>query len=207
MTGPDHPPAEVAGLTVAEFGDRLAERTPAPGAGGACAVSAAAAAGLVAMAARFSSRQRPDADAIAETADRLRGELVPLADADATAYGELLAALRDRRQGTPTAAASERVAAAYRAACAAPLRIATASAEIAELGARIVATGNPNLHGDAATAVRLAAATAGAAAQLVDLNVWAGRLDDEEARRVQASARESARAASRWVTSVDAEDG
>ena len=65
------------------FLDQLAARTPTPGGGGAAAVTGAMAAGLVAMAARFSARQLPGAGDLADQADELRRRAADLADLDA----------------------------------------------------------------------------------------------------------------------------
>ena len=73
------------------FLDQVAARTPAPGGGGAAAVTGAMAAGLVAMAARFSARQLPEAGDLAEEADRLRYMASQLVDMDARAYTRVLA--------------------------------------------------------------------------------------------------------------------
>src|SRR5207302_1059081 len=62
------------------FLDQLAARTPTPGGGGAAAATGAMAAGLVAMAARFSARQLPEAGDLADQADRLRYMASQLAD-------------------------------------------------------------------------------------------------------------------------------
>lgn len=159
--------------TVGGFLDQIAARTPAPGGGGACAVATGMAAALVAMAARFSTKQLPNAEQIAAAADELRAEALPLADADAAAYGTLLAAFRDKEPGH-----EERLADACRAACEVPLRMTAVAAQVAELAAKIATEGNPNLTGDAVTAVRLCAAAAESAATLVRINVSAGNLDD-----------------------------
>jgi formiminotetrahydrofolate cyclodeaminase len=171
-------PADFPSATVRGFLDQIAERTPAPGGGAACALAVGTAAALVAMAARFSTRQLPDAARLAATADELRGEALPLADADADAYGRLLAAFRDEEPGH-----RERLAAACRAACDVPLRMAEAAARVAELAARVGTEGNPNLRGDAYTAVMLCSAAAESAAALVGINARAGKLDDEPVRR------------------------
>ena len=76
------------------FLDQLAARTPTPGGGGAAAVTGAMAAGLVAMAARFSATRLPDAGELADQADELRRRLAQLADEDARAYAAVLEALR-----------------------------------------------------------------------------------------------------------------
>ena len=72
------------------FLDQLAARTPTPGGGGAAAVTGALAAGLVAMAARFSVRQLTGADDLADRADELRRRATDLVDLDARAYQAVL---------------------------------------------------------------------------------------------------------------------
>ncbi|NLU72654.1 cyclodeaminase/cyclohydrolase family protein [Streptomyces sp. HNM0575] len=166
-------PAGLPSATVRGFLDQVAARTPAPGGGAACAVAAGTAAALVAMAARFSTRQLPDAARVAASADDLRGEVLPLADADAEAYGKLLAAFRDKEPGH-----RDRLADACRGACDVPLRIAGVAAAVAELAARVGTDGNSSLHGDVYTAVMLCSSAAESAAALVRINVRAGGLDD-----------------------------
>ena len=149
-----------------DFLDRLAARTPTPGGGGAAAVTGAMAAGLVAMAARFSARQLPDALELAEQADRWRRQLTAMVDMDALVYAAVLEARREGADLREPLEAAARV----------PLDIAGASARVAQLAAR-VAAGNPNLRGDAVTGALLAAAAARGAACLVDINVAAGKLE------------------------------
>ncbi|MGH3095941.1 MAG: cyclodeaminase/cyclohydrolase family protein [Streptosporangiales bacterium] len=156
------------------FLDRIAERTPAPGGGGACAVTIGMAAALVAMAARYSGKQLPDADALATEADELRADALPLVQADADAYGELLAAFRDRSEGR-----GERVAVASRRACDVPLRMTDVAARTANLAVTVASRGNPNLRGDATTAALLCAAASRSAAHLVRINVAGGGLDPQ----------------------------
>ena len=57
--------------------------------------------------------------------------------------------------------------------------IAGLAADVAGLGDRFVAGGNPKLEGDAAAAVFLAQAAARAAARLVELNVAQGNLEGD----------------------------
>lgn len=159
---------------VRAFLDRIAERTPAPGGGGACAVTIAMAASLVAMAARYSTKQAGDADALAAEADGLRADALPLVQADADAYGELLAAFRDK-----SADRDARVAAASESACDVPLRMTDLAARTARLAATVASRGNPNLRGDATTAALLCAAASRSAAHLVRINVAGGGLDPE----------------------------
>ena len=85
---------------------------------------------------------------------------------------------------------SRQVAAARSQAVEPPLEIAVVSAEVAGLAAESARHGNPNLTGDAITAVLLAEASCRAAAELVALN-----LDAEEDPRGERAADAADRAA------------
>jgi len=138
----------------------VAARTPAPGGGAVAAVTAASAAALVAMAARF-------ADESAGPAEALRARLEPLADADAAAYTEVLAAYR-LPADDPTR--RTRITDALATATEVPRQVAAAATEVAALAERLVADGNPNLVGDARVGQLLARAAAEAATALVEIN-------------------------------------
>jgi formiminotetrahydrofolate cyclodeaminase len=167
------------------FLERLAAGEPAPGGGSAAAVTAAMAAGLVAMAARLAGGRVDDADDIAGVADGLRRRALALADEDSAAYAAVLDAYRrpgdedpDRRRRA--------IRAALEAATAVPLEVAGLAAEAAVIGARLVEAGNPNLEGDANAAVQLGRAAARAAARLVEINVRQGDLGGDWCERAAA---------------------
>lgn len=163
---------------LAEFLGRVASDEPAPGGGAAAAVTAALAAGLVGMAARFSASRLPDSADRAARADVMRRQLADLAQHDATAYGSVLTALRLPRE--PDAQdRRRRIRAALEQAARIPLTIAELSADVAREAAALSERGNPNLRGDALTAVFLAEAAARAAAELVRINAEMGSLGDE----------------------------
>ena len=167
------------------FLDQLAARTPTPGGGGAAAVTGAMAAGLVAMAARFSETRLPGAGELADQADELRRRLAQLAEEDAQAYAAVLETLRLPRD------ASEREVQRQEAllgAALVPLEIARIGARVALMAARLAETGNPNLRGDAVTGAVLAAASARSAASLVDINVELGGLDPGLSQRAAQAA-------------------
>jgi formiminotetrahydrofolate cyclodeaminase len=172
------------------FLDQLAARTPTPGGGGAAALTAAMAAGLVAMAARFSARQLPEAADLASRADELRRRAADLADLDAQAYTAVLAALR-----LPGEAGQRREALA--GAAVVPLEIAEIGARVTQLAVRVAEAGNPNLRGDAVTGAVLAAASARSAACLVDINVDLGGLEPELSRRAAQAVADACAAADR----------
>ncbi|MBV8933480.1 MAG: cyclodeaminase/cyclohydrolase family protein [Kutzneria sp.] len=168
------------GRTVGGLLADVAARTPAPGGGAVAAITAASAAALVAMAARFSSG---DVTELASPADELRARLAALADADSAAYAEVLSAYR-LPVNDPTR--HQRISEALRAATETPRQMVKAATEVARLAGRLTDEGNPNLAGDSRVAELLARAAAEAAAALVDINVRVARRH-HEARKHQES--------------------
>jgi formiminotetrahydrofolate cyclodeaminase len=159
---------------------RTAARTSYPGGGAASAMACATAASLVAMAGRFTGDAAADAVARAETAI---DELAGLAQADAEAFGELLAAWRIPREEPGR---QERVAAAALHASQVPLRICRIGVELARHAAWLAREGKADLRGDAYTAAELARAGVRSAAQLVELNACQATDPEaaDEARRL-----------------------
>lgn len=173
--------------------DAFADRTPAPGGGSAAATGCALAAALVEMAARFGTDATASADA--ERAATLRAQALDLIDRDATAYAPVLEAAR--------AGDTARAEQARSAAAEPPLATARLGAELAELAAVRVATGNDNLTGDALTAVALAEASTRAAAALVAINL-AGSSDPRRDEAEAAGGR-AAEARKRALTAIGEE--
>jgi formiminotetrahydrofolate cyclodeaminase len=159
---------------VGQFLDDVAARTPAPGGGGASAMTAALAAGLVAMAARFSQAQLPGAAEIAGRADDLRRRATELVTEDGEAYGCVLEAFALPRDAAGDR--DDRIRAALERAAAVPGEMTQIAAQVAGMAARLAAEGNPNLRGDNISAALLAEAAARSAACLVDINVRLGAL-------------------------------
>jgi formiminotetrahydrofolate cyclodeaminase len=185
--------------TVAELLDEIAAETAAPGGGAVAAVVVGMGAALVEMVARFSGRSWDGADAALARAQALRARVAPLAQADAAAYSDLLAA---RRRPADDPGREEALAAANARVVEVPLEVAAAAAEVAALAAILVDRGNPNLRGDAVAASLAARAGAQAAAALVEINL-AGRADErlDRARDLAAS---STAAAERALAAGDA---
>jgi formiminotetrahydrofolate cyclodeaminase len=167
-------------LSLADFLDRTAAATAAPGAGAAVSTTVALAAGLAAMAAGLSSRQIPEAEDLATRARRLQEEVRPLGQRDAAAYGEVLRA-QGRSKDDPDRAAAVRDALSRAADV--PLKMAELGCAVVELAADVARRGNPNLRGDAMTGCMLAEAGVRAAALLVDLNLS----DADDPRRARAA--------------------
>ena len=176
------PVPDYAELPLGRFLDMVASREPAPGGGASAAVAVALAAALTGMAARFSMDRLADAETIADKAEELRSRVMPLAQADAAAYGRVLDAYR-----TPHDDEEERrrrIREALSEAADVPLSIAEVGAEVAGNAARLAEEGNLNLRGDAVTATVLAGAGVRAAATLVEINVSAGGAGDDRLSRV-----------------------
>lgn len=178
---------------LALFLGRVASAEPVPGAGAVAAVACAMAAGLVAMAARF-SREWPDAEEALGRAEQLRAAAAPLARLDAEAYGEVLAS---RRLPPESESRDAKLAAALSHAADVPLAIAEAAAEVAALAALAAERGSEQLRGEAAMAALLAEAAARGTAELVAINLR-GQGEDERvgrARKLAAAATDASRRA------------
>ena len=185
---------------VRAFLDQLAARTPTPGGGGAAAVTGAMAAGLVAMAARFSARQLPGAGDLADQADELRRRAADLADLDARAYAAVLDA---RRLPGDDGQRRERTREALLAAAVVPAGDRGDRCAGGAAGPPVAEAGNPNLRGDAVTGALLAVASVRSAACLVDINVGLGGLDPGLSRRAAQAAADANDAAGRATMSTE----
>ena len=166
-------------LPLGEFLDRVASDRPAPGGGSVAAIAVALAAGLAGMAARLSTSQLADAPELANQADASRLRAAPLTRADAESYGRVLDAYRKPDSETRTA----RVRDALSGAADVPLAVAETGSEVADIASRLVEEGNPNLEGDAITAVLLSEAGVRAAARLVGINLSTADIDDDRLGR------------------------
>jgi formiminotetrahydrofolate cyclodeaminase len=162
-----------------EFLDLVAKRQPAPGGGAVAAVTVSVAAALVAMAARFSVGRLDGAEAMVRDAERLRSRAADLADADADAYGAVIAAYAGSREEDEQ---RERIRAALTRATDVPVQVAQIGAETARLAGRLAVEGKRDVRGDAVTGLLLAEAATRSAAHLVAVNVRAGGGDDQHLR-------------------------
>jgi formiminotetrahydrofolate cyclodeaminase len=163
-------------LNVRGLLDEIASEAPTPGGGAIAALTGAAAAGLVEMAAR-NSKDWELAGAVVAQAKVLRERLAELAPLNDEVYEQALAALAlheevDRRSRRALIGTSLERAAAF------PLGIAEAASSVAELAAVVAEDGDPQVRGDAAAAAMLALGATRAAAHLVEINL--GVLEHDE---------------------------
>jgi methenyltetrahydrofolate cyclohydrolase len=137
-------------LNVAELLAAIGERTPAPASGVATALTAALAAALAELCARYAGSEED-----AERAHALAARLVELGDADAAAYGAFMA-----NRNEETRAEIVRV----------PEEIARLADEAVALALRATDKLRPSVAGDARAAAELGRAAAAVARGLAELN-------------------------------------
>jgi len=137
-------------LRVGEFLAALGERTPTPASGAATALTAALAAALAELSARFVGDEHAVTRAKAAV---LR--LAELADEDAAAYTAFMAARTDETRARIIAV---------------PEEVAAIADEIAELGESLAARLGTAVRGDAEASAELARAAARVARRLAELN-------------------------------------
>jgi formiminotetrahydrofolate cyclodeaminase len=169
--------------TIAELCVTVSAEASAPGGGSVAALVVGLAASLTAMAARFSTEHWEDASGAIAQAQALRARALPLADEDARAYESFLLARRMPENLDPEVRDAA-IGAALSKAADVPLAIAETALDVASLACELAERGNPNLRGDAATAVLLAEAAARATANLVEINL-ATREGDERVERAR----------------------
>jgi formiminotetrahydrofolate cyclodeaminase len=168
---------------VSELCSTVSAETSAPGGGSVAALVVGLAASLTSMAARFSTEQWEEAAGAVAQAESLRARALPLADEDARAYENFLLARRMPENVEPEVRDAA-VGDALSHAADVPLAIAETALDVASLACELAERGNPNLRGDAATAVLLAEAAARATANLVEINL-ATREGDERVERAR----------------------
>jgi formiminotetrahydrofolate cyclodeaminase len=183
--------------TVADLLDDLAERTPAPGGGAACALTCAMSAALVEMATSFGSAH--GLEPVRDRAHAIREEVSRLAFADGKAYGSVLEALRMDAGEQRAQCLDDAVAGAIGV----PMRVLELAAEVAMLAADVAETGNRNLEGDALAGSLLAEAAARSAATLAQLNasmLSRHAIADAHLERLRPALAKATRARERAVT-------
>ncbi len=160
-------------LTVKAFLDRLADRTPTPGGGGAAALTGAVSAAMAHMVGAYSVNKQSDEDrpVVQSLCDQLiqaDGMLRILLDEDARAYEALAAAQRAQRQGHDDPAATARAVAV---AVAVPMEMMAVAGNALSTMQQLLPRTNPHLLSDLGVAAVLADACARAAAYSVRVNV------------------------------------
>lgn len=165
-------------LSIRAFSERLASADPAPGGGSASAVAGALAAGLAAMVARLTvgrpkyAEHQDEMERVLAQAERLRGQMLALVDADTAAYQNVMEAYRlPKGEGERGAARKAAIQEALLHAADIPLAAAEACVQVLNLAALAVQHGNKNAASDGAVAALLAHAALHGAARNVRINL------------------------------------
>jgi methenyltetrahydrofolate cyclohydrolase len=163
--------------TIGTFLDNLAARQAAPGGGAIAALSAAQAAALLAMVARYSdgarySEHAGTITAVIDEADQIRNACLQLAADDAAAFGSVTAAYGlPRETAEQKQARSAAVSAALVEAAAPQAAVITAAARLAELIETLLPVGNRNIITDLAAGAEALRAAVGIARVNVEVNL------------------------------------
>jgi methenyltetrahydrofolate cyclohydrolase len=154
--------------TIGTFLEKLAAKTAAPAGGAVAALSAAQAAALLAMVARYTTGPRyatvaPTVERVIHEADQLRAECTDLVAADAAAFGSVAAAYAlPKDTAEHQAARSAAIASALVTATEPPAAVVSAAARLLDLTEALRPVGNRTVLGDlvaAAEAIRAATAS------------------------------------------------
>lgn len=172
--------------TIDRFLATLASDSPTPGGGAVAALAGAAGAALIEMVCNLTIDKKNYQDAwdrmreIRDHAERIRSQLVTLAERDATAFDGVMEAFKmpkdTREQKTARTAAIQR---GYLAAAQVPLEVARASASLMPLALETVERGNVNAASDGVSAAQMLFAGAECAIYNVQINAVA--LEDQAA--------------------------
>ncbi len=151
--------------TVQIFLDQVASAEPVPGGGTVAALSGALGAALVAMVCRLTIGKkgyeavRDEMQAILLRAEKLRGELLDLTQADADAYARVMEAYRlPKNTDEEKNARANAIQEALKHASDVPLHIAELCAQVLELAGPIAEKGNKNTTSDGGVGVLMAEA-------------------------------------------------
>jgi formiminotetrahydrofolate cyclodeaminase len=163
--------------TVENFLQSLAAKVPAPGGGATAALHAAQAAALVAMVARYSEGPRFAEHAelvqeVRDTADRLRGEALTLAEDDVAAFTAVTEAYRlPKGDDGASAERSAAIEAATVGAARPPEALVRLVSRVLDLAEDLLPVANRNVISDVAAAAEAARAAATTSRVNIEINL------------------------------------
>lgn len=172
-------------MTVKEFIEELASKSPAPGGGSASALAGALAAALTSMVANLTIGKKKYAaveeemKALRTAAGELMSELLELMDRDTAAFNEVMAAYKlPKDTAEEKQRRSAAIAAATKKATEVPLELARRCVRLLELAQIAADQGNRNAVSDAGVAAAMAQAAFKGAVYNVRVNM-PGLADNE----------------------------
>ena len=171
--------------TCEKFLEELASKQPTPGGGAASALCGATAAALTAMLGNLTAGKAGSeandkmALEIIIAADKLRLELVQLADDDAAVFNKFMEAYKmPKATDTEKAMRTAAIGQAAIAAAEVPMQIANKSLEVLKLARKLIVFGNPNAISDGTVSALMARAALRSALYNVKINL--GLIKDDE---------------------------
>lgn len=185
----------ILGQRLEDLIESIAAPTPSPGGGSAAAVAGMLSAALVRMVSHLTLGRKKyvavaeDMQVYVEAAAKYLGELAILAEDDARAYEEVLAAYKlpkDTEQ--EISVRLQAIEDALRRAATVPLRTATVSLQVLELAGEAAGKANPNALTDVGVASLLAAAAIEGALMNVAVNIHSLPPDNRPAWAVEMGA-------------------
>ncbi len=153
---------------IKDFLNDLASKQPTPGGGATAALAGAMAAALVGMVTRLSADKKEDFKKIEEKAEKLRKELLSLADEDCQAFERVMEAYRTKKEEPGRL---RKIQKALEEASQVPLETAEKSVAVVRLAGYCVREGNQNAISDARVAIELATAGVYGALENVRINL------------------------------------
>jgi formiminotetrahydrofolate cyclodeaminase len=172
--------AAIRAQTVEDFLDALASDSPTPGGGAVAAVAGAAGAALIAMVCRLTIDKKGYEDAwercraILPEAEDARAAFLELADRDASAFDDVMAAFKlPKGTAEEKAARSIAIQRGYETAAAVPLEIAQRAVAAMRLARDVTEIGNAHAASDGASAAQMLSAAARCAILNVEINAAA----------------------------------
>jgi formiminotetrahydrofolate cyclodeaminase len=157
---------------IKDFLDDLASKQPTPGGGAVAALAGAMAAALVSMVAKISLAQEEDFKEVGEKAEKLRKELLSLADEDCQAFERVIQAYRlPKETHEQQERRNKEIQEALKEAALLPLRTAEEAVEVVKMAGFCAREGNQNAISDARVGIELATAAVYGALENVRLNL------------------------------------
>lgn len=166
-------------MDIKQFLEKLSSGTPTPGGGSASALAGALSAGLVAMTAGLSLKQRrlrkKEVEGIRKKALAIQKRLLRAVDEDAESYEVVLRAFRlPKNTERERLHRSKVVQKAYQKATVTPQRVCQLCIQLLEYSKTLILRGNPNAISDAGVAAFLADAALAGGLLNISINLVPG---------------------------------
>lgn len=158
--------------TIEKFSENVASKAPTPGGGATSAVAGAMAAALVSMVAKLGVAKNEDFKEIEEKADKIRKELLELADEDCQVFEKVMKAYRlPKESDEQKEARSKKIQEVLKKAAETPLETARKSVAVLKLASFCAQKGNQNAVSDARVGIELATTAVYGALENVRINL------------------------------------